>query len=413
MNSFQELQKKHMDLLRRYETNKESADFIKDVREYTEQVLSASREISDSRERNQLRANLRFWGAYIYDHTGTYPNLSLLPSEGGSEAPPSKVESTNSRGIIIVFLIIVTLVVIYGLLPRRLPYSQSPDSTNTPIDPNDLFATPIGESTDLSDVQVFATGTAIALTREALAGGPTETTPVGVPSSATPTPLGTLPPGLTPGSNIPGTGFVPDLSYSEPECSERMIIISWRDFEWNESLFPGSSGIQYAVAHLSSLGTGEVVSQVDVLPSGDPTTLELGDPDSDQSYFLQIKHSVFLFEPMIIQFTADCTYNHVAVTYSGRSDVIDRSTLVMELNLVDWGPVSLAPETRWIAQLTINRDAGGIYLYNGSPMIERTLLVTGSKCSSIPVNIGRTSNGKYQAILVTLHLAGPLCPKTE
>jgi hypothetical protein len=89
MNSFQELQQKHIDLLRRYETNKESADFIKQVREYIEQVLSASRQIGDSRERNQLRANLRFWGAYIYDNTGTYPNLTLLPSEAGSEPTPA------------------------------------------------------------------------------------------------------------------------------------------------------------------------------------------------------------------------------------------------------------------------------------------------------------------------------------
>src|SRR5215208_7534899 len=102
MNSFQELQQEHIDLLRRYETNKESADFIKQVREYIEQVLNASRAISDSRERNQLRANLRFWGAYIYDQTGTYPNLTLLPSETGAEpAPPLPPKPWNIRSIIL------------------------------------------------------------------------------------------------------------------------------------------------------------------------------------------------------------------------------------------------------------------------------------------------------------------------
>src|SRR5215208_6310046 len=104
MNSFQQFQQKHIDLLRRYETNKESADFLKEVREYIEHVLSASRQISDSRERNQLRANLRFWGAYIYDHTGTYPNLSLLPAEGEASKPIPKPTPMNRTWIIVASL---------------------------------------------------------------------------------------------------------------------------------------------------------------------------------------------------------------------------------------------------------------------------------------------------------------------
>lgn len=58
------------------------------------------------------------------------------------------------------------------------PYSQPPNVTNTPINPNSLFATPIGGPTNMTDVQNFVTGTSQALTG----------TPAGV--IATQTPLG-------------------------------------------------------------------------------------------------------------------------------------------------------------------------------------------------------------------------------
>lgn len=43
------------------------------------------------------------------------------------------------------------------------PYSQAPSVTDTPINPNSLFATPLGQPTNMTDVQNFATGTALAI----------------------------------------------------------------------------------------------------------------------------------------------------------------------------------------------------------------------------------------------------------
>ena len=43
------------------------------------------------------------------------------------------------------------------------PYSQAPSVTNTPINPNSLFATPLGQSTSMNSVENFATGTALAI----------------------------------------------------------------------------------------------------------------------------------------------------------------------------------------------------------------------------------------------------------
>ena len=306
MNSFEELQKKHLDLLRRYETNKESAEFIKDVREYIDQAINGSREISDSRERNQVRANLRFWGAYIYDHTGTYPNLNLIPSEGKAEPPPPKVNDKrvlNWRGILILALILLAVVFIPRLFLGNRPYSQQPSITNTPIDSNSLFATPLGGPTFMGDVQSFATGTAIALLTQPAFNSPT------VSPTATSLPFG----------SIFSIGFIPRVIDFASECSKREIAITWRDFKWDTGILPNSSAIENAVAYLSLLDTGEVVSQANLVPDGDPTIFELDNPGTDQSYFLQIKHPTFLFEPTIIQFTSDCDYNHLSLSYAERA----------------------------------------------------------------------------------------------
>jgi hypothetical protein len=499
VDRFQELQKKHIDLLRRYETNKESADFLKDVQEYTQQVLTASREINDSRERNQLRANLRFWGAYIYDHTGTYPNLTLLPSEGRTELPPSErgtaklggiaISSTSKLGrIAMISLVLLAVVFIGRLLALNRVYPPRPPFTNTPINPTSLFATSIGgtPAISMSDIANFATGTALAetgtppaipvtsgLIRIKILEGET-TTLVGIINvqanvryvlsamygqtlnvkitstsnefalavySPNGTALKDLDTNLMWSGKIPSngdyiieivnkggqsnsytleiglvlvsSGFTPKLSYLESTCSDREVEIAWRNFGWDPSLFPTSSEIENAVAYLSLLGSGDIVSQVNVIPNGDPAIIELGNPISDQSYFLQVKHSNFLFEPLIIQFTSECIYNHFSITYGGRSKIVDTATLDIDLSLVDWGPDSLASNYSWIAKLSTKQDENGIYMDSSGQIIDQPFIVRGVHCSSAPFTISRSSNGKYQEVVFSLFLTGPLCPKTE
>lgn len=396
MNRFQELQNKHVELLRRYETNKASADFIKDVRAYVEQVLNASREISDSRERNQLRANLRFWGAYIYDRTGVYPNLSLLPSEATAETSALKAAPLNGRGIAIAAILLLAVIGLGGFLILRginQPYSQQPPTTNTPINPTSLFASPVGQTPSMSDVEAFATATALALTS----------------STKTPTPVSTPTPIPSPES----IGLVPRLGYSSGTCSDRTIEMGWRDFKWDTGQLPDSSEIRDAVAYLSSLGTGEIVSRVNVVPNGESTLLELGETTADESYLLQVRHPLFLFEPIIIQFTSDCAHNRLSVTYGGESPVVDNLTLDVDLGLVDWGPDPTVSADAWIAQLSIQAEERGIYRYNSALITDKTFFVAGSACSTIPFRLSRLSQGKYQGVLISLYIAGPLCSKTE
>ena len=87
------------------------------------------------------------------------------------------------------------------------PYSQQPSVTNTPIDPNSLFATPLGQtpSISMSDVAAFGTGTALALETatpfaDSINGTPltpVDGTPQNLTITETPTPLLSLNPTST------------------------------------------------------------------------------------------------------------------------------------------------------------------------------------------------------------------------
>src|SRR5512138_81178 len=85
------------------------------------------------------------------------------------------------------------------------PYSQAPSVTNTPINPNSLFSTPLAQPTNMSDVQSFATGTALAIlngtpgaevaTATPAAPGSETVTPtsiIALPTNAVTTPTATL-----------------------------------------------------------------------------------------------------------------------------------------------------------------------------------------------------------------------------
>lgn len=93
------------------------------------------------------------------------------------------------------------------------PYSQPPSVTNTPIDPNSLFATPLSGATQMTDVEVFASGTAAALQ-------PTTATATLAAAGVTPqasatftsTPVVNLPPTFTPTATLAVSGSGPSLT---------------------------------------------------------------------------------------------------------------------------------------------------------------------------------------------------------
>jgi hypothetical protein len=348
MNSFQELQQKHIDLLRRYETNKESADFLKDVRQYIEQVLSASRQIGDSRERNQLRANLRFWGAYIYDNTGTYPNLTLLPSEAGSEPTPApqptpKVWTTGR--IILAVIGLFCIIAFLFVFPRVRPYSQTPPPIFTPIDSTALFSTPADSMTDIAS---FATGTAMA-------------------SGPTPLPVATELP-MTGGGGMLGRAFSSTDIQNGTDCSSHRINIQViHEFAADQPVEP-------AVLTVSEEGTfRNIVERQIPLNQGRlledvrrEIDMEIDIPEASGSYLVYIDHPRFTFDSIIIQHLPDCDGNLITIAYNiptGDYDELQRRpNLGLQIGLMTWGPYpSTDPEPiqEGVAKFHISQNGNG------------------------------------------------------
>ena len=109
----------------------------------------------------------------------------------------------TKRGVRIASLLMLVAIVASAC---DLPYSQAPVVTNTPIDPNSLFATPFDGATEMSPVEIFSSQTAQAANTGApviaTATGGTAITPqaatttstpfVSLPSTSTVTPTSTL-----------------------------------------------------------------------------------------------------------------------------------------------------------------------------------------------------------------------------
>lgn len=72
MTPFDELQREHEQLLDKAE--------VADVVAYIDRARAQAAQVGDPRERDQLRANLRYWASYVYDRNGTYPTTTLLPA---------------------------------------------------------------------------------------------------------------------------------------------------------------------------------------------------------------------------------------------------------------------------------------------------------------------------------------------
>jgi LysM repeat protein len=94
------------------------------------------------------------------------------------------------RGALVASLLLLASIVLSAC---NQPYSQAPSITNTPIDTNSLFATPLVQPTSMSDVQSFATGTALALQTGLPAGVASATPGAGTIPTVTPTSIIALP----------------------------------------------------------------------------------------------------------------------------------------------------------------------------------------------------------------------------
>ncbi len=90
MTKFEELQQIHQRLLDRMDevSDADKAAFVREAQNYVTRVRDEAAAVPDPRDRDQLRANLRYWASYVYDATGVYPNTTMRPAQPVPMPPP-------------------------------------------------------------------------------------------------------------------------------------------------------------------------------------------------------------------------------------------------------------------------------------------------------------------------------------
>ena len=126
MNSFKALQSRHVELINKVQTEQ---DIVAEVQTFIEDAKASSSQISSAGERDQLRANLRYWASYLYEKTGTYPSVDL--------APATFIRGTN---LFTPLGLGVALLAVCGLLgavwfTRNVLFTGTPPPTPTEVRP--------------------------------------------------------------------------------------------------------------------------------------------------------------------------------------------------------------------------------------------------------------------------------------
>lgn len=108
MTTFATLQTQHEQLLARQDQLPEgdlrrrtpaALELLEDARRYTAEAVTQSDQVSNPRERDLLRAYLRYWATFIYDGSGVFPKTDLRPAalSGREAAPPTPTPAPAAR----------------------------------------------------------------------------------------------------------------------------------------------------------------------------------------------------------------------------------------------------------------------------------------------------------------------------
>jgi hypothetical protein len=135
MSKFSDLQATHEQLVNRAQS---SEDILDQVQQYLKDIQSGSSQVSSARERDQLRANLRYWAGYVYEKTKEYPNVDLLPA---AMVSPRRTIFSLAGGILLLVLFFA-LGIVSNILSSGTSFFQTESVdviTYTPVKPLATF----------------------------------------------------------------------------------------------------------------------------------------------------------------------------------------------------------------------------------------------------------------------------------
>ena len=419
MSDFERLQAEHEKLLRRQEDGEAAAEVALAASAYIEQALTASTAMVAPRERDQLRANLRFWASFVFDETGTYPDTTLRPATAGMRSgqptpqadAPALRERKESPGPVVPpqrkarwpwFVLggvgLVVLCIVVGAMLGSFPIvnqsaTERPAEEAEPTDESEAVALDIATPTEfIAELEEEVTATAEI--RRTATDEPEATTVADI-----------LPFG---GAELSATI---NSSAHPAGCAARTVNVTIRP---NEII--AAEDLTGAALRIVRAGSGEVVATEQLQPFREEIAIELGRAPADETFLLALRQPGVTATDVIIQFVADCSLNLVDVVYQGSNTnplLIEENgadtDLQLDRRLLTWGPSPYGHE--WLASVQLEATGGdGQYFYwvDGVILPEDQFVLTGLPCGTARATVGVTSAG--QALLRQLVLLSPYCP---
>jgi hypothetical protein len=461
MITYQDLQDIHQQLLTRREAGEDRLALRQAVVEYIEQARREAGSIARPRDRDQLRANLRFWATYLYDETGTYPDTALLPANQ-STPPEESVRPTKpwsekvdlpgpidpprwvlGLGVTIILLLVVMLIFL-------LPQSATPPGANktqehlagiqntqisvvstamsqpteTPVDWEVVInSIPTSEALPATDTLTPVSTPNATQTMSAL-----RTQAAQIPTDATPTP-----------TFLPETGGG-DKAYLRPALLATIEAIPNPDgcraasvqVQFNLGLDALSTetpreGIQAFTPQdftviISPLN--ETLRRVAPLSvNADGFVQNAASIAANTSYLVQLADAPITASDVIVQFDATCQQSYV-ITYSWqeRPSLLPQEPtyderLTLAWKVLAWGPVpQIAPthDSPWFSTLNLSASGGdGTYLFwlysygSFEPLTGNEVTLYSDDCLPVNAVLGVTSGGL--TVVREIVLLAPLC----
>jgi len=134
MNEYQELIAEHQQMQKRL-SDQPLTLAVEEVQGFIKKVREAGAQIRDARQREQLRAILRSWGAFVFEGAGYYPETQLAPYDGPT-GPELAMSTRTNWGIWGLGLALVLVVIGVIVLIVSRPFSSgafpAPPTGSTP-----------------------------------------------------------------------------------------------------------------------------------------------------------------------------------------------------------------------------------------------------------------------------------------
>jgi len=406
--SYADLQAEHQALLARLDRGEPPAAVLDAVRAFIARAQGASAGIASARDRDQLRANLRFWGSFVFDQTGVYPDTTLRPgpTSGATDAPgappPSRPLALGPLLLAgLVGLLCLALVVVAGLVALNASGLLWPGVSATEPGPASLTPGPI--------LTVVVT--------DATPGPPvtpdlTETETVGDDMTATATAAAPTP---TPTEAVVlGSLMLADVTLSAGlDCGARTALVS---VAGGGPIPPAEAA--GAVVELRRARSREAEAAAQFKGEGEVVALrvEVFDDEESEPFLLSVVHPTLVFSDLILQFGAGCSDNVAEVRFvateaaAGPGAPPAAGDLEIGWELIAWGPAPEDPGA-WVAQVELFADGGdGNYIFwdgethsTNSPDI----LLSERACGLARRTVGVSSAGR--SVLREIILQAPGC----